>query len=885
MLNLKIHVEKYKSFIIYTFFFFIVAVFIWNTFRFNEKLLIWLPDAAYQHYNAFRYISEYASSIGKALFMGEPLSVPLMNYTLGQGSDIITTLSSYDFLDPLCWFLAILFHKNTVLGYELMTLAKLYLTGFSFVCFCKSVRKSDAVYVPCGALIYSFCGFAIFTFVRHPNFMSGFYYFPFTLTAMEIYLIKKKTIPLIVTTFFAFITSFYCFFMSSICCIVYLLVRIWPSNKYSIKTSIIKFIKVGITMGIGLLLAAFIVLPTVYAFLNCSRMGIRSGYQGSLLIYPLNYYHQLIEYFFNPASVDFWSLLGFIPIALFTFWLLFLDKSIKWNRLRILNIIYIIFLLIPALGFMMMAFGYVSNKWVYVFSFIVSFTFTCFAYRLRQLSEKTLIILFSGSILISIICLNDPDYKTLEYMPILFLFISLAIVLIMNRPYITRKVADSILIVLVVISIIFNFSMRYDPDGLNYISEMADKNGIEQMFENFSIHDVTGAADSDSFYRVESMERRSNLEQYSKVNGTSYFWSILMKEYDDYYRTLQLNTHYQNCNLQGIDGRNALMALSAVKYYTCPADQEGAVPYGYEKISDQVYENRHYLSPAFLYDSFIYEEDFRKLNPLDRQQAMLQGAVLKKKPQEVNSIIPEKRMVDVPYTIKTKDIKLSSDTIDIKEKNGTITLFFDIPDATELYLWFDGIKLTGDKSNSTIDVESGLILGDTKEKKTEKESTIDTEYYNWPTFKDGTTFFLGAFNEGGSGYITIKFNNAYSFTYDNIKVFTNSIDTYKEDIEKLRASSCDDIKIDDDYIYGNVSCNDNSLLEISVPYSKGWTAYIDGEKADVLKSNLLYCALELSPGTHYIEMRYCTPLLKIGALISLITFIGLVAYSFKARKN
>ena len=736
MLKLRTLIEKYKSFIVYTFFFFIVATFIWNTFRSNEKLLIWLPDAAYQHYNAFRYISEYASSIGKALFTGEPLSFPLMNYTLGQGADIITTLNSYDFLDPLCWFLAILFHKNSILGYELMTLAKLYLAGFSFVCFCKSVQKNNAIYVPCGALIYSFCGFAIFTFVRHPNFMSGFYYFPFTLTAIEIYLNKKKPIPLIITTFLAFITSFYCFFMSSICCIVYLIVRVWPSDKYAIKKSIINFIKVGVTMGIGLLLAAFTVLPTVYAFLNCSRMGVRSGYQGSLLIYPISYYRQLVEYFFSPASVDYWSLLGFIPLALFTFWLLFLNQAKEWNRLRILNIIYIIFLLIPALGFIMMAFGYVANKWVYIFSFIVAFTFTCFASQLKQLSGKTLMALAIGSIFIAIICLNDSDYKTLDYMPILLLFISLAVIFIMNRSYITRKVADGILIILVIVSTIFNFSMRYDSEGLNYISEMADKDELESMFEKFSIHNVAGLAESDSFYRVESMERRANLEQYTKVNGTSYFWSILMKEYDDYYRTLQLNTHYQNCNLQGIDGRTALMALSAVKYYTCPTGQEGAVPYGYEKISDQVYENCYYLSPAFLYDSFIYEEDFRKLNPLDRQQAMLQGAVLEEKPQKVNSIIPEKRMIDVPYTIETKNVKLSSNAINVNEKNGTITLLFDIPDATELYLWIDGIKLTGDKSNSTIDVESGLILEDTKEKKTEKAATIDTEYYNCPTFKD-----------------------------------------------------------------------------------------------------------------------------------------------------
>ena len=132
----------------------------------------------------------------------------------------------------------------------------------------------------------------------------------------------------------------------------------------------------------------------------------------------------------------------------------------------------------------------------------------------------------------------------------------------------------------------------------------------------------------------------------------------------------------------------------------------------------------------------------------------------------------------------------------------------------ELYLWIDNIKLTGEKSNSTIKAESGLILESSKEKKTDKTVSIDTEYYTWPTFKEGATFFLGAFDEGGKGYISLTFNDAYNFTYDAIKVFANPVNQYVKDVEQLRENACKDIVIDNDFIHGTVTCDTDSLLRL-----------------------------------------------------------------------
>ena len=57
---------------------------------------------------------------------------------------------------------------------------------------------------------------------------------------------------------------------------------------------------------------------------------------------------------------------------------------------------------------------------------------------------------------------------------------------------------------------------------------------------------------------------------------------------------------------------------------------------------------------------------------------------------------------------------------------------------------------------------------------------------------------------------------------------------------------------------------------MTIPYSNGWSAYVDGKKAEMIKTNLMYSGLILSPGYHEIELVYHTPGLRIGFMISLI---------------
>lgn len=87
-----------------------------------------------------------------------------------------------------------------------------------------------------------------------------------------------------------------------------------------------------------------------------------------------------------------------------------------------------------------------------------------------------------------------------------------------------------------------------------------------------------------------------------------------------------------------------------------------------------------------------------------------------------------------------------------------------------------------------------------------------------------------------------------------------------------------------EFSYGNNSFRSVIQLEkpqlvfFSVPFSKGWSAEVNGRKADVEKVSYGFMAVKAEPGKNEIVFHYRTPGLTTGAFISIIGIILLAAY-------
>ena len=89
-------------------------------------------------------------------------------------------------------------------------------------------------------------------------------------------------------------------------------------------------------------------------------------------------------------------------------------------------------------------------------------------------------------------------------------------------------------------------------------------------------------------------------------------------------------------------------------------------------------------------------------------------------------------------------------------------------------------------------------------------------------------------------------------------------------------------------ITGTLSLDKTKWLALSIPYSEGWKLYVDGEETTLYKNNIQYMATKIGPGEHKIELRYCTSLFKLGAILSSIAcviFTGMVIGHVYARRK
>ena len=77
------------------------------------------------------------------------------------------------------------------------------------------------------------------------------------------------------------------------------------------------------------------------------------------------------------------------------------------------------------------------------------------------------------------------------------------------------------------------------------------------------------------------------------------------------------------------------------------------------------------------------------------------------------------------------------------------------------------------------------------------------------------------------------------------------------------------------------------MLFLTIPYDKGWTAEVDGEKAEVLEAGDTFVALNLSAGTHEIKLRYVSPGFKYGLLGSILCWgiFFLLSMVWKKRRK
>ncbi len=844
----------------------------------NKTLINYAGDGFIQHFSIYVYLKKFYQDILKNLFNFK--TIKMIDFSIGSGFDILTTLNYYGYGDPFS--LIMIFFKNETIAYNLLSIVRLYFAGLSIMYFIKVKYKNtkDIYTIICG-LCYAFSGFAIYALKTHSYFINSLIFLPLILAGIEIYQESGKKKVLIISVAVSFISNFYFAYMLTLIAILYVIFKLIYSIKAKkFKEDFIINVKLAIVYLEGILLSSIVLIPVIYAFFNNARnVSDIVGYTKSLFLYNLSYYKDLFtSLVYKAESANMWSVLCLGEITFISY--IFLFKNKENSKYKIVLLLIFGGLLVPLVGKVFNGFSYVTNRWSFVLAIINTIIILKYLPKIINIDKsqiKNIFIIYGIYVLITVIMIlfnSTSDIKQLLYKIAnisvnIALFIATIVALIIiskiNKKY-GEKVAEYTMLGLVTCSSIVSIITLIVPNIFNFASSDILDNKIKDEIQD------------NGFYRVEQNDDDTpnySLLLYNKEYNNTYYYSLIYKNIENYYNLLGLSKMKLKHRVDGLDDRVSLLSLSSVKYYR--GTPNSMIPYGFNLVSEKenynIYENSNYLSLGYLLDTFIYREEFEKLSPIQKDQALLQTTIVEKNTKISQEIKHndnlEYNIADFNVVQKNENdkIKLTENSIIVNDKTQSLELEFDGKENSENYLIINNPKWNSNSSEISVKI----YIGD-KEKRFFIRNEEDNFYFD----RQYIAINLGCLKEKVNN-CKITFGGIGVLSFDSLYISCSDMNLYQQNIDKLKNNTMQNVKVDINTITGNISTDKKAILQLSIPYSKGWKAFVDNKETEIFETDIMFTGIELEKGNHQIKLVYETPYLKIGILISSLTVIFLVA--------
>ena len=473
----------------YTLFWMAGALFIYFLLKSQGRNLLWYTDGVYQHFPAFNYVCD----ITEAVFHGNMDFSRIMpiQYSIGQGVDLFTTLNSYDLADPVSWLSSALLFMTRVQRYTIMILAKLWLTGAAFSLYCFIVGHKKNLAIICGSLAYTFSGTILFMFTRHPNYINWGYFLPLFLGGYELYRRNGRKKYLAAVTFMNLIVSFYTLYINAILLVLYVLTRtaaeVWENRtKKTLAEELILDIRAAGACAIGALLGAFSLLPTIYAYSQNPRVAEASGYMDSIALYDAKFYKEMFVVLFAPyIRADYATIVGLLCVNLIAILYFYMAKS-KNSRikgLKIYGIIMVPMLCSPIAGRIMNGMGYSSNRWCYAVAFTAALILTeSFDALIRCAQEERIRIAVAMGIYVLICLLMRETLPGVNKTATMVMLLIMLCAFLLSG-YISVRGREAVLVAMTAICVVFQVYFFYAPQAGDYASQFEK---MEKHADNFA---------------------------------------------------------------------------------------------------------------------------------------------------------------------------------------------------------------------------------------------------------------------------------------------------------------------------------------------------------------------------------------------------------------
>ena len=131
--------------------------------------------------------------------------------------------------------------------------------------------------------------------------------------------------------------------------------------------------------------------------------------------------------------------------------------------------------------------------------------------------------------------------------------------------------------------------------------------------------------------------------------------------------------------------------------------------------------------------------------------------------------------------------------------------------------------------------------------------------------------------------LNITFGGDYNIDHLYIGYF--DFEKFEKAYDKLKDNQLNITYFKENHIKGNVNVTDENVLFLTIPYNENFKILVDGQETSYYKVFDQFIGLDLENGTHDIEIIYEVKGLKLGIIISLISFVTFIIYLKKLKRN
>lgn len=858
MMNYKM--KKNSLVIMYTGVFALCTILILLIFCIRGNSFVWSADALNQYYPVLEYIRRYVKAL---FFQGEFQQFDL---SIGLGEGIIPTLNYYGFGNLFTLLLLFVPDGGTVFFYGILIFLHIYLSGISFLYWCKCMNYQNKKVVIMAASFYAFSAFSLVQGLEFWTFLTPMVTLPLVASGVRnVFEKSEKKVSkyvMIAAIFFQSLNGFYFLYMITLFIFIYFLICCF-CEEISLKKSLRLGIKLFFQCALGVCMAGVILVPAILGYLQSARM-MKSKENG--LFYSWESYLNFIKNLFIPRAFE--TGIG-LPIPfLLACCLVPFQKKVKVHT-KILLLFWMAGFVTPLLGRVMNGFSYSTTRWQFILYFVFAVVFV-------EVFTGSLIIK-AGSIFIYlvIVCVSlflhimSTDRAVSDIIRIIvYGGMSLFPVFLLLRKDKQKRWGTVYCIML----LLLNICMLFGPTSLGGSGFRAGFKTYRELKDGVSQSVANEIKGDKGLYRLDVRDFSLGASLLLDYNGISEYFSIGNRHVYDFYSQFMISPGMSSTwTFYGLDSRSVLEDLLAVRYFT-------EYKWNGEEYVSQLVKNGIKGHLGVLYTDYILESDFNNLDPINKMDIVRNNVLLEKKPENIEVSQAEIIVEDyeIPYAIECSNI-IRKDKHYYVNENSNIIISPKVGEETEgeIYVYLNNLKRYGTperkQSLNTIQIGNKTI------------DILDCEFSQINGINIWEYMIHANYLDKISDNIEISFQEEDIFEFQDLKVYLYN--PYSKGVTWVEDSQKINIEENKGNIDGYIQTDKDGMLFLCVPYSKGWNAWVDGEKIDILKANIGFMAIPVKKGEHIIKLRYVTPGICFGIFLSVIGMGGLLVYGIYNRKK